>query len=182
MRRFIVFGVSGVGKTTACLDFVTRHPLFLFLSASSLIAEAKGVSLKSLRTASVQQLIANQEVLQLAVEHRLQKHGSSSFILDGQCVLDNGSEIVVLPAEAIAPFRANGLILLEAPASTIFDRRSRDDRERPQRSIEEIAEQLAMNREAVQRYATHLKVPFVFAEAKEELSLDGVVEELSNSL
>lgn len=182
MQRFIVFGVSGVGKTAACRDFVARHPHYLLLSASSLIAEAKGVSLISLRTASVQQLLTNQELLQLAVENRLRKHDTSSFILDGQCVLDNGTDIVVLPAEAIAPFRANGLVLLEAPASVIVDRRSRDARERPLRSIREISEQLAMNREAVESYATHLKIPFVFAEAKGALSLDGAVNALSNSL
>ncbi|WP_092082802.1 ATP-binding protein [Bradyrhizobium brasilense] len=182
MQRFIVFGVSGVGKTTACLDFVARHPRYLLLSASSLIAEAKGVPRQSLRTASVQQLLTNQQVLQLAVEDRLQKHGVTSFILDGQCVLDNGSEIVVLPAETIAPFRANGLILLEAPACTIVERRSKDDRERPLRSVEEISDQLAMNREAVRSYATHLRIPFALAEAKGALSLDGAVEKLSNSL
>lgn len=182
MQRFIVFGVSGVGKTTACLDFVARHPHYLLLSASSLIAEATGASLKSLQTASVQQLLANQEILQAAVESRLQKHAASSFILDGQCVLDNGSDIVVLPVEAIAPFRANGFILLEAAASAILNRRSTDTRQRPKRSIEEISEQLAMNREAVEGYARHLRIPFVFAEAKGGLSLDAAVATLSGSL
>lgn len=182
MERVIVFGVSGVGKTTACLDYVARHPHFLLLSASSLIASATGATLDSLRTASAQRLLANQEILQSAVEERLQRHGASSFILDGQCVLDNGDQIVVLPADAIAPFRPSGLILLEAPAVEIAARRSRDTRQRPFRTVEEISQQLAMNREAVRSYAGRLNIPSVVAEAKGALSLDAPIEVLADSL
>lgn len=182
MERLIVFGVSGVGKTTACLDYVARHPRYLLLSASSLISGATGATLKSLRTASAQQLLANQDILQLAVENELRKQGGSSFILDGQCVLDNGSEVVILPTEAIRPFRPTGLILLEASAADIADRRSQDSRQRPFRTIKELSEQLAMNRDAVRDYAIHLEIPFVLAEAKGAFSLDKPVEALAASL
>jgi adenylate kinase len=182
LERLIVFGVSGVGKTTACLDYVARYPRYLLLSASSLIAGATGATLESLRTASAQRLLANQEILKIAVEDQLRRHGASSFILDGQCVLDNGDEIVVLPADAIAPFRPTGLILLEATAAKIADRRLQDGRQRPFRSTKEISQQLAMNREAVHSYALHLKIPLVVAKAKGAFSLDMPIETLAGSL
>ncbi|WP_404470979.1 ATP-binding protein [Bradyrhizobium ottawaense] len=182
MERLIVFGVSGVGKTTACLGYVARHPRYLLLSASALIASATGATLKSLRTASAQQLLANQDILQLAVDNELRKRGASSFILDGQCVLDNGREIVTLPAEAIRPFRPTGLILLEASATEIANRRSQDARQRPFRTVKELSEQLAQNRDAVRDYAMQLEIPFVCAEAKGAFSLDKPLEALAGSL
>jgi adenylate kinase len=182
LDRLIVFGVSGVGKTTACLGYVARHPNYLLLSASSLIAEVTGASLPELQTSSVPELLANQTILQAAVESRLRQSKASNFILDGQCVLDNGHDVVTLSVDAIEPFRPTGLILLEASASDIALRRLSDARQRSIRGVEELSSQLAMNRDAVKNYAMHLAIPFIFAEAKGAFSLDAPIAALSRSL
>lgn len=180
--RIIVFGIAGVGKTTACKQYVSRHPDYVHLIASTLIREATGMSLAQLRAASAEQLMANQSILHDAVEQKLSEIRVSNFILDGQCVLDNGKALVVLDTADIAPFRPSGLLLLEAPPREIERRRLGDSRVRPLRTESEIKEQLLLNREAVRSYAEGLGIPFVVAEAEGPMSLERPMVELSHSL
>lgn len=182
MARIIVFGVSGVGKTTACRHYVARHPNYVHLSASALIREATGASVADLQLASVDRLLANQSILHDALEAKLRNSGVSNFILDGQCVLDNGKELVVLDVELVAPFSPAGLILLEASAQEIVRRRAADERQRPYRTEQEILVQIQMNRDAVQSYAVDLGIRFVVAEANSPLSLEGPMAEVLGSL
>jgi adenylate kinase len=178
VTRIGVFGVSGVGKTASCRAYVARHPDFIHLTASELISKATGANLPRLRYANHTDIIGYQVVLQRALENAVLEGRISSLLLDGQCVIDNGRELLVLPVEYIAPLRLTGIALLEERPDVIFGRRQRDLRERPVRTIEEISEQLRMNRIAVERYSSVLALPFVVAEAKDEFCLDDPVDRL----
>jgi adenylate kinase len=177
--RIIVLGISGVGKTTACRAFVARNPEFLHVTASELIRKATGARLEELRTANAEQILANQLVLQQALQTELQKQKAPNVLIDGQCVLDNGREIVVIPADLIAPLRPTGFILLEGRPEEILRRRRNDARRPLLRTTEEIFTQLEMNRVTVRHYAAFLGVPFVIAEAVDGFSLDHQVAQLS---
>jgi adenylate kinase len=159
-----------------------RHPRYLYLSASALIRRTTGASLHDLRTASVEKLLDNQRILHDAVEAELATKSRLDFILDGQCVLDNGRSIVVLTTGFIASFRPTGLILLESPADEVEKRRSTDKRERPFRTVSEINDQINLNRDAVTRYASELAIPFEIANADGPSILDPAMQKVSGSL
>jgi adenylate kinase len=176
--RIIVFGVSGVGKTTACREYVARNPEFVHVTASQLIRNVTGATLEELRRADAAQIICNQKVLQEALRSELQRQNATKVIVDGQCVLDNGREIVVLPVDLVAPLHPTGFVLLEGQPDDVFRRRLQDSRERPFRTAEELLSQTAMNRKVVHGYADILKVPLVVASAGENFSLTPAVTSL----
>jgi adenylate kinase len=180
--RIIVLGISGVGKTTACREYVVHNPEFLHLTASELIRNATGVTLQELMTADAMEIMRNQLVLQKALQTELQKRQATKVIIDGQCVLDNGREIVILPVDLVAPLRPTGFILLEDEPAKVLQRRLNDSRERPLRTAEELSAQMEMNRVAVRGYATTLMVPLVVTNAGHNFSLEGSIARLSLAL
>lgn len=168
MTRLIVFGVSGIGKTTVCREYALSHPEFRHLTASELIRKASGTTIERLRTASSDQILRNQPVLAAALNEEVKASPDKKVILDGQCIIDNGREIIVIPDEMVASLRPTGFLLLEATPYKILERRAKSARLWPNRSAEQILSQLEMNRVAVKRYSANLRVPFVVVDANDD--------------
>lgn len=171
----IVFGISGVGKTTECEAYIGQHPDWMHVSASQLLREATNVSNEDLRTASADGIRANQQLLgEMLTKHRLGRE-SRPILIDAHAVIDNDRQLVRVPIEAVRSLSPDGMILLEAPASLIAQRRL-TGRHRPQRSIADIRRELSAERQTVRRYAKELRVPLQEGEATGSLTLDRLLK------
>ena len=93
-RRIIVLGVSGVGKTTVCARFARTHPEYLHLTASQLIVQETGKSLSDLQASDQVAVLANQIALRNSLGTKIAESSASGLLLDGQCLVDNGRELI----------------------------------------------------------------------------------------
>jgi adenylate kinase len=174
--RIIVFGISGVGKTTACRSFVTRHPGVLYISAGELLREATRLPVEMLRLAEPKEIIRNQLLIGAALDHRLAGRRDADVIIDAHSIIDNDREIVDVPTDAIRSLKPSGLILLEASPEEIVRRRLTDGLRRPKRSLTEVVSQMTIARKNVLGYADQLEVPLEIATVIDGYELDGAVE------
>jgi adenylate kinase len=177
--RIVVFGLSGVGKTTACRSFTARHPEFVYISASELLSTATGLPVERLRDADAKDIVRYQSLLATALNHRLGEHRGSNVIIDGHSIIDNGREVVRIPIDVVRSLRPSGLILLEGSPDDILRRRRADGTLRPQRSPAELALQLALAKETARSYADELNVPIQFGTVNDGFELDGLVDAIS---
>jgi adenylate kinase len=177
--KIIVLGISGVGKTTACRSFVTRHRQFMLISASELLREATGLSEEELRTADAKEVLHNQAVLSAMLTQRLSRCPDASVIIDGQVIIDNGREIVRVPVDVVRSVNPIGMILLEAPAEEVVRRRLSSGVRRPKRVAPELAFQMNLARDLVVDYGRVLNIPVEIASVGRDFMLDGLVDALS---
>jgi adenylate kinase len=173
----LVFGISGVGKTTACRNYVERHPETLFVSASSLLKSRIGMSGEALRTASAGQIVDNQAVLAAALAIFRRGREKQPVLIDAHGVIDNDQGLVPVPVSAIAALAPDRLILLEAPARVVAAHRSASARARPVRSLEAIGVELAAERETVEGFARALEIGLTIAEVTSDFQLDAFIGE-----
>jgi adenylate kinase len=90
----VVFGISGVGKSTACASYVLRHPTVLHTSAGALLQEAKNIESSALRIQDPQTILQNQNLLGDALTRfRLGREGAD-LLIDAHSVIDNDHELV----------------------------------------------------------------------------------------
>jgi len=174
----LVFGVAGVGKTTACEAFANKHPEFLYYRASALLSAARGISTEALRTSKSHEIERNQELLVKQLEARRRKHPARPFLIDAHAVIDNDHQLVRVPVEIVASMKPTGMILLEATPETIVARRRRDPRTRPQRAVEAIAREIATERETVLSYVAELDLPLEVGLVTDEFVLDPTIAAL----
>lgn len=173
----LVFGVSGVGKTSACADYAARHPKILSVSASSLLKAATAASGESLRTASAQVIRHNQSRLAKALSDYRAGREEFPILVDAHAVIDNDEEFVRVPLTAIQSIGPNLLILLEAPPDRISAHRTSDVRPRPLRSIEAISREMKAERAAVSDYAAALGIDLLVAEVRPGFRLDDLLKD-----
>lgn len=171
----LVFGVSGVGKTTACLDYAGRHPDVQFISASTLLKEAKAATSEELRTAGRKQIIDNQSLLPIAFERYRRERKDQTILLDAHAVIDNDRTLVAVPSSVISALQPSRLILLEAPPIEIAARRSGDKRQRPLRDLDAIAYEINAERAAVAAYGEELGLSVTVATVGQDFQLDDVL-------
>ena len=174
----LVFGVSGVGKTLSCQDYVARHPEWLHLRASTLLSEATGKTAEALRKSSDQAIRDNQRLLSEALDRARTGREASPVLIDGHAVIDNDVDLVPVPLEAVAALRADGFILLEVPVETLAARRADANRTRPLRSYAGLAREVRMERETVRSYAALLDIPLASAQANDNFQLDALIDTL----
>ena len=129
----LVFGVSGVGKSRACSDYVDRNPEWLHLRAGELLSRLTGESPENLRTALDEEVVANQGLLSLAVTRARAGREHRPVLVDCHAVIDNDDGLVVVPAGTVVALAPDGLILLEHDAAEVSMRRIIDLRVRPSR-------------------------------------------------
>lgn len=170
----LVFGVSGVGKTSACQAFVARHPEFLYFRASQLLSEALAATPDELRTASAERIEANQELLGHGLAARRAPQLQRPVLVDVHGVIDNDRELVQVPVRTVQSLAPDGLILLENTPDVVAARRRHDPRPRPERTLEQLAQELAAERAAVEQYARALNVPWEAAHADDGFFLESV--------
>lgn len=171
----LIFGVSGVGKTQSCRDFVARHPDYLFASASTLLSEAKAMSAEKLRTASPKEIADNQALLVESFSRFREGKMERPVLMDAHAVIDNDDELVPIPIEIIKELQPDLLILLEAPAYEVASRRSGDKRQRPARNISWIEREIAEEHAAVTGYSTALNVEMRVGIVGNEFRLDDIL-------
>lgn len=176
----LIFGVSGVGKTSACRAYVEEHPDALFVSASSLLKAAKGVSSEALRTANSAEIVGNQAVLGIQLEAFRRGRESQTVLVDAHGVIDNDVELVRIPVAVIRELTPTRLILLEAAPKIIASRRAMDQRQRPKRSLKAISLELHEERAAVEDYARVLGLELLIAEVGPTFKLEVLLENPDN--
>lgn len=172
----LVFGVSGVGKTTACLDYAGRHPGIHFVSASTLLREAKAATSEELRTAGREQIIDNQSLLLTAFERYRRERDGQTILLDAHAVIDNDHTFVTVPTSVISALQPSRLVLLEALPIEIAARRSGDKRQRPLRNLDAIAYEINAERAAVAAYGEELGLSVTVAIVGQDFQLDDVLD------
>lgn len=173
----LVFGVSGVGKTTACSDYVARHPHVLFVSASALLKIAKAASSEELRTATRGQIIDNQNLLPSALERYRLGRRDHPILLDAHAVIDNDRSLIEVPVSVIAALNPTKLVLLEAAPAEIAARRAASPRPRPIRDLQAIARELAAERAVVEAYGVQLGLGVAVVTVGSDFRLDDTLDQ-----
>jgi adenylate kinase len=171
----IVFGIPGVGKTTACEGFVSRHPEFLYYPASALLSAARGKSAAALRTSDAYEIESNQKLLGQELEALRLEHPERPLLIDGHAVIDNDHQLVRVPIDAVASMRPTGLGLLEATPETVLARRRLARRDHPQRTVGAIAQEIVAERDTVLSYAEKLDLPLEIRLVSDGFLLDEMI-------
>lgn len=174
----VVFGISGVGKSTACVSYVSRHPTVLHTSAGALLQEAKRTESSLLRIQDPQSILRNQNLLCAALARFRLGREDADILIDAHSIIDNGHELVEIPVDTVRAINPSGLILLEAPAELVFERRQKDSRSRPLRSVEELQLQMNIAREVCRNYGRELSLPLEIGAVSHEQDLDTLINRM----
>ncbi len=134
----ILFGLSGVGKTTMGRRITDRDACIAHLSASDLLRAAHAQTGEELRTAQKDRLVANQEVLGEALNRWDFPMGTHHILLDAHSVVDNDRVLVEIPVQVIASLAPSRLVFITDEPAAIVARRASDKRQRPARTTEEL--------------------------------------------
>ena len=159
VRRILVLGVSGVGKSTACSKAVSANPSLLHLRASRLLCEATGQTADALRLSSSDDVESNQQLLAVALDRKVAMLQHTTVLLDGHAVIDNDRTLIRISTRAVEALKPNGILLVEASPAVILQRRASDRRRRPLRTIEDLEQEIKAERDAVFGYRQALDVP-----------------------
>jgi adenylate kinase len=174
----IVFGISGVGKSTACASYIARHPNVLHTSAGALLQEAKGIDSDVLRTEAAQGILQNQTLLVAAVARYRLGREDADILIEAHSIIDNDHELIEVPVDIVRALRPDGLVLLEASPELVFERRQKDLRSRPARTVEELKSQMVVARKACEKYAAELKLPLEVGTVAHDQDLDALIDKL----
>lgn len=177
-HTILVFGVSGVGKTSSCEDYVRRHPEWLYLRASALLSQETGESPETLRTENAGSIKSNQSLLGNALRASRAKNPGRSLLLDAHAVIDNDSALVEVPLDAVADLGADAMILLEASAEDLAQRRTDPHRRRPVRTLEQLSREITAENKTVTAYSRKLKIPLASAVVGVGFRLDPLIDRL----
>lgn len=149
----VVFGVSGVGKTTACAKLVERHRAFRHITASQLVDR---VSLSPDR--SVEQATATQDEIVERLRY-LMENEPRRIILDGHCVIQLTTGLFPIPNEFIMALAPAKIILIEAEPESVYNRRKQRDLTTKATTLDAIARELALTRKTCLAYHRDLSIP-----------------------
>lgn len=174
----LVFGISGVGKSTACASYVARHPSVLHTSAGALLQAAKNIDSALLRTDVAGNIAQNQNLLGEALRRFRLGRETSDILIDAHSVIDNDHELVEVPVDAVRAMNPNGLVLLEAPPELVIERRRSDVRLRPSRTAEELQFQMGVARRVCESYAGELSLPLEIGTAMNDGDLEALIERM----
>lgn len=135
----LVTGVSGVGKTTVIDKYRKIHD-FQYLSASTLISNASGISHSSesgerLRTSDIDE----NQIKLLDGFHESRDPERNCVVVDGHTVIDSPSGFIYIDPKIFQEMNATCIVTLVGSPVEILDRRKYDrSRVRPERSLEQI--------------------------------------------
>jgi adenylate kinase len=91
------------------------------------------------------------------------------ILFDAHCLIDNGKQLIEIPASVIQALSPSGLIFIQDEPSAILGRRSRDaTRVRPIRSLVELQEHQDRARAICGEYAGLLNLQLHLVEAGNE--------------
>ncbi len=155
----ILFGLSGVGKTTMGRKVIGLDAGIAHLSASDLLKAAHSQSGEELRTAQQDRLVANQLVLKDALSNWRFPPGTHHILLDAHSVIDNDRVLVDIPVDVIASLSPDRLIFIRENPEIIVERRLSDTRVRPLRTAEELGRHQERSFIVCQMFSKFLDVP-----------------------
>ncbi len=145
VKTVLIFGVSGVGKSTLISNFVSSHKEWSHLQAGTLLKESLKFDRDELRLVSGGEIRSNQDVLVHSFRQKIESDNLTHVLFDGHSVINNGTSIVKIPLEVIKAFEASAIIFIEASPEEIIIRREKDKtRKRAILSAEDIRDEQAI--------------------------------------
>lgn len=165
----LVFGISGVGKTTLLESALQRFPAAHVWRASDIIGIARHEpDPEKLRTLPLDEIRLNQELLVRGFEARRREFAESLVLLDAHSVLDTEAGLIDIPVEVVSAFIPSGIIHVSDQIEQIQARRLADSaRARPQRSLIELREYQERSMAACERFKSALEIPLIYVRAGE---------------
>ncbi|WP_295174299.1 AAA family ATPase [uncultured Brevundimonas sp.] len=157
----ILFGLSGVGKTTMGRRVIDQETGIYHVSASDLLKAAHSQTGEELRTAQQDRLVENQQVLASALSEWPFPAGTRHILLDAHSVIDNDKVLVDIPVDAIASLKPSRLIFLTDDPAAIATRRLSGDRPRPVRTTSELNEHQERSLTVCRGYSEEMGVSLV---------------------
>ena len=166
----VVFGISGVGKSTSISHFIQKKTNWTHIQAGSLIKSFKGdVPYDELRITSKEKILDNQKKMVHAFWRNIENVQTPGIIFDGHSVIYNDSEIIKIPFEIIAELKPNKIIFMSGSAEQILERRSKDFRKRPLLDLQEISCQQKVSKGQAIDIASKLSIPYAEVCNEDEL-------------
>lgn len=164
----IVFGISGVGKSTACVEYIAMHPEFVHIRASDLFEDLQG---KTFEDRPVNRAIDDQEILLRALQRRRQIDPTRSILLDAHSIVPSLCGYVPVPTKVIERIAPARLFFLEAAPNVIISRRRARAPEMDPGGPDEVRSLQNMARMVVETYSHDLSVPLAIIDANERAIL-----------
>jgi adenylate kinase len=150
----------------------------LHTSAGALLQEAKGGDADVLRTEAAQRILQNQTLLVTAIARYRLGREDADILIDAHSIIDNGHELIEVPVDIVRALRPDGLVLLDGSPELVFERRQKDLRSRPARTVEELRFQMIFARKACEKYAAELKLPLEVGTVAHDQDLDALIDRL----
>jgi len=175
-----LFGISGSGKTHLARRIVEMRPEMLRVSASTLLKSAHRTTGERLRTANAERVVDNQKALASALHEWRDARGLHPVLLEAHALIDNDRELVEVPFEVIRAIDLAAILSIEADPVEIAERRRRDDRNRPIRTIDELGRQQAHSLELTSSLSKWLGIPFQRASSHDLAAAVRFVDQVCN--
>lgn len=176
MKLILVFGISGVGKTTLCNDIVRDKPDILRFSASELLRSATSETSEHLRTSSPDQIGENQNLIRQQLLARVPGDYDGIVLLEAHSVIDNGNQLVRIPEGVITELSPHRLVFLEAEPSLIAMRRQLQGEGRGEmRSVDEISQHQILAIEQASRYSDMLGIKLERIKVDDQIDAQSVL-------
>jgi adenylate kinase len=159
----LVFGISGVGKTSLIQSSVKDFPNALRWRASDIISQAREMSdPERLRLLPPAELMRSQELLVEGFRARRKLSPSELVILDAHSVIDTDEGFFEVPLAVVSELRPTGIVYVASEATQIASQRTSDrSRVRPTRSPTQLAEYQARSIQACEHYSEALEIPLI---------------------
>ena len=159
----LVFGISGVGKTSLIQSSVKDFPNALRWRASDIISQAREMSdPERLRLLPPAELMRSQELLVEGFRARRKLSPSELVILDAHSVIDTDGGFFEVPVEVVSQLAPAGIVHVATEVAQIASQRTSDhSRVRPTRSAAQLAEYQARSIRACEQYSEALEIPLI---------------------
>lgn len=181
-KIILVFGLSGVGKSTLIHEFLENRNDFIRVSGGSLIdCNKKTEHRDELRTLAPCEILENQKQLIKNFSSIKKELCNKHIVFDGHCIIKNGASITEVPVDIIKNLFPNIIIFVEGTAEEIIERRKKDST-RPNREIEtaaQIEEGILLQKSICSKYSSELGVPLKVIYASE---IDKFAEIISDAI
>jgi adenylate kinase len=173
-----MFGLSGVGKGWLARKLCEHRPEVLHLEASALMRATFNISSEALRTADAGALTTNQQGLVAAFTGARAAEPLRPILFDGHSVIDNDAGLVQIALEVIAGLKPQHIVFVSEVVSLIAERRRRDTRSRPIRTLDELTRHQDCARELANSYAESLAISFDEVQSRDWMIVDRLFADL----
>ena len=158
------FGLSGVGKTRLLAQLEANIPNCVRLSVSDLMTTAQKMTTVGpdyLRMLPKEKILENQEYVVTEIRKASISVKNQLILLDAHSVIDNFLELIEVPVDIIRSLRPVSIVFIYDEPDNISKRRKDDSsRQRPSRTISELAVQQDIARETCSQYARILSLTY----------------------